>query len=387
MSPRSRGWNRWAPLLLALGLAALPATPAAAQSAASRVLRVGVVDGSQPCSYREGGVWKGLAVDLWSRVAHRERFPYVLQQWPSIQAMLEGTRRGQLDVAVECINLSPQRLRQYNFSLPFQEDGQAVMVISSPFNLGTAFLTTLLGGTLLRLLGIVLVATLALSLLVWWLEDHPEKSGDSLRQKIQGFTRVFAVMVTGGGDNDIVITTRGRVIVMLGYLLRIVASAVLVGFLTVELVQEAQGRAGRRVTRLADLAGLRVGLKPGTVSEALVGEINSNTTLERASVVPINSIRDSLRAFSSGRIDVMLADELQLKYLISHNDAPTVIPVLAISGIRPELQGFALSPQLPADTVRRIDLAISELKRSGVVQALRQLALAKPDDAQSAASF
>lgn len=40
--------------------------------AAPRVLRVGVVEGSQPCSYREGGVWRGLAVDLWRKL-HNER--------------------------------------------------------------------------------------------------------------------------------------------------------------------------------------------------------------------------------------------------------------------------------------------------------------------------
>ncbi|MBM5828274.1 MAG: transporter substrate-binding domain-containing protein, partial [Cyanobacteria bacterium M_surface_7_m2_040] len=90
-------------MLAALALAApmpLQANPTAP------VLRVGVVDGSQPCSYREGGVWRGLAVDLWTRVANREGFPYVLVPSASIRSMLEATRRGQLDVAVECINLS-----------------------------------------------------------------------------------------------------------------------------------------------------------------------------------------------------------------------------------------------------------------------------------------
>lgn len=78
-----------------------------------RVLRVGVVDGSQPCSYREAGVWKGLAVELWTQVAQRANLHYRLTPMSSIQSMLDATRLNELDVAVECINLSPSRLRKY----------------------------------------------------------------------------------------------------------------------------------------------------------------------------------------------------------------------------------------------------------------------------------
>ncbi len=354
-------------LLGTLPLRAEPSQPA--------VLRVGVVDGSQPCSYRSGGAWQGLAVSLWSEVAQREGIPYVLRPMPSIRAMLEATRNGSLDVAVECINLSPDRLRRYRFSLPFQEDGQALMVISNPFSLGQAFLSALLGGTLLRLLLVALLLTLAITVMVWRVEEHPEKQASSKREQFQGFTRVFAVLVTGSGDDGIVASTRGRLLVLLAYVLRIVVSAVLVGFLTVELVHEAQGRAGKRVQQLSDLAGLRVGFKPGTVSESLVREINAAAGSAQAKLVPIHRIDAALVALERHAIDVMLADDLQLQYLITHNPSPGLIPVLAIQGIRPELQGFGVSPALPDALVRRIDLAISELKRSGEVQHLRQQAL------------
>jgi ABC-type amino acid transport substrate-binding protein len=113
------------------------------------------------------------------------------------------------------------------------------------------------------------------------------------------------------------------------------------------------------------------------VSETLVEEINRSKSSKPARIVPVERIDQALSALSQERIDVMLADELQLRYLIASNQSPNIIPVLAIEGIRPELQGFALSPKLPADLVRRIDLAISELKRSGVVQELRREALAR----------
>ena len=42
-----------------LSIAPEPVTPSM-----QPVLRVGVVGGSQPCSYREGGSWSGMAVEL-----------------------------------------------------------------------------------------------------------------------------------------------------------------------------------------------------------------------------------------------------------------------------------------------------------------------------------
>jgi ABC-type amino acid transport substrate-binding protein len=49
-------------------------SPAAWPQSQGRVLRVGVVDGAHPCAFREDGVWKGLAVDLWNRVATEENY-------------------------------------------------------------------------------------------------------------------------------------------------------------------------------------------------------------------------------------------------------------------------------------------------------------------------
>jgi polar amino acid transport system substrate-binding protein len=79
-------------LLLALavsGLALVP-TPLWAET----VLRVGVTNGSQPCSFRIGGVWQGLAVDLWQQVASHEKLPYRFSEWPSPTALLEAAQLG-----------------------------------------------------------------------------------------------------------------------------------------------------------------------------------------------------------------------------------------------------------------------------------------------------
>ena len=366
--------------LLAVGLA----LPAGAQQLGP-VLKVGVVDGSQPCNYRDGGAWSGLAVELWGRVAQREALPYVLVSMPSIRAMLEATRNAQLDVAVECINITPKRLQQYRFSLPFQEDGQAVLVASDRFSLSKAFVEALLSPSLLRMVGVLLLALLVMSAAIWWFEDHAAQVRQAGRGALHRFVMIFTILLTGEGDAAIVDTSRGRAVLMAGYVVRNISSAVLVGFLTVELVQEAQGRASRSLDSVSDIAHLRVAYKPGTVSEELLREVGMPLQRSGAGAgggVAVSSMRASLELLQQQRIDAVLADELQLRYLAGQAPDLGIVPVLAISGIRPELQGFGLSPRLPAATVARINLAITELKRSGVLQQLRQRALAASSPTQ-----
>lgn len=365
-------------------------TPAVAL-AKPRVLRVGVVEGSQPCSYREAGVWKGLAVELWTQVAQRENLHYRLLPMSSIQSMLDATRLNELDVAVECINLSPGRLRKYQFSLPFQEDGQAVMVANDPFSLSRAFLAAMLSPSLVRMVALLTLLLFVMSALVWWVEDYSSLVEPRGKSPLHRFVKVFTIILTGEGDAEIVDTTRGRAVLMAAYVVRNISSAVLVGFLTVELVQEAQGLASRRLNSFDELSAMRVGYKSGTVSEELLKELGmqlaDSSRQSQSARVPIDSIRDSLFALKEGRVNAVLADELQLRYLQSHGGSSGIIPVLSMSAIRPELQGFALSPNLNPETVKRINLSISQLKRNGLVQQLRNEALAGPGSASNRSTF
>jgi len=355
-------------LLLAVG-SVLPA------GAVEPVLRVGVVDGAPPCSYRDAGAWRGLAIDLWNRIATREQLPYVVSEWPSVREMLEATRRGSLDVAVGCINVSPDRLEKYRFSLPFQEDGLAVMVVQSRLDLGRSFLTALLTPTLLQLLGGYLLAIGVLSLLTWRVEHYGQQAQTLSDGHLRSFSKVFQILATGPGSNTLVSTTRGHSVVLMAYMVRIVSASLLVGYLTVNVAQEVQGSAGGSIRSEEDLRGLRVGVRQGTVSESLLKELNTGGTAAKISIVPLNNIRAGLDLLVTRRIDALLGDNLQLSYLLVHSKAKGIVPSLALQGIRPESQAFAFAPALPEATAERIDQSISELKRSGLVSNLRQQAI------------
>ncbi|MFN6351530.1 MAG: transporter substrate-binding domain-containing protein [Cyanobacteriota bacterium] len=345
----------------------------------AKVLRVGVVDGAEPCSFRQEGVWKGLAVDLWSRVATEEKLPYLLEEWPNLQSLLNATRRNQVDVAVGCINLSPDRLATTSFSLPFQEDGLAVLAMPSRLDLGKAFLRSLLGPSLLLLLGGFLLAIGLLSWLTWKVESHDASPETSELGRMRSFARIFQILATGPGSNTIVRTTRGHLLVLLAYLVRIVSASLLVGFLTIHVVEETRERSKGGLKGLQDLRGLRVAVRPGTISAAVLDELNRGSNGPKVKAVAMAKVKLAIALLQQGAADAVLADELQLSYVLAHHTGLNRLPSLVLRGLRPESQGFAYAPQLPSPMALRIDLAISRLKRSGEVTLLREEALRAPN--------
>ena len=288
--------------------------------------------------------------------------------------MLEASREGRLDVAVGCINVSPDRLQRYRFSLPFQEDGLAVMVVKSRLDLGRSFLGALLTPTLLQLLGGYLLAIAVLTWLTLRLEARTHPAPVSRRSSLRNCSKVFQVLATGPGSNTIVSTTRGNGVVILAYLVRIVSASLLVGYLTVNVAGEIQDKASGAIQSPADLRGLRVGVRSGTVSEALLKELNAGVTGEKVTMVALDSIGAGAEQLASRQIDALVGDNLQLSHLLLQDQSKRFLPSLALEGIRPESQAFAFSPALPEATTDRIDQAISALKRSGVVSELRQQA-------------
>ncbi|MFM8604581.1 MAG: substrate-binding periplasmic protein, partial [Cyanobium sp.] len=187
----------------------------------------------------------------------------------------------------------------------------------------------------------------------------------------RSFSKLFQVLATGPGSNTIVVTSRGNGLVIVAYLVRSVSASLLVGYLTVNVVQETQGRLSGRLERPADLLGLRVAVRPGSVSEALLRELNATAAVGRARPVLIARVSEGAALLSAGKVDAVLADNQQLTWLQNRQSDRRVLTRLALEGIRPESQAFVFAPSLPAETAERINLMISALKRQGVVGELR----------------
>jgi ABC-type amino acid transport substrate-binding protein len=105
-----------------------------------------------------------------------------------------------------------------------------------------------------------------------------------------------------------------------------------------------------------------------------------NRVAGKPSIEPVSlpRVNQAIAFLENGQADAVLADDLQLSYVLANHSGGKDLPSLILRGVRQESQGFAYSPRLDTSTALRIDLAISRLKRSGEVSLLREEALRPP---------
>ena len=357
-------------------LAAGPGSAALAGSPqpASRVLRVGVLDGAQPCSDLESGQWQGLAVELWSRLASRERLPFILETRPTAAALLQDVQAGSLDVGVGCLTITPERVNDVRFSLPFQEMGLGVMQRRNRLEAGEAVLRSLLSRDLLQLLAAYLASIAVVSVLLWQSEAHGSGEEKLHQGRRRAFAKVFQILATGPGTNTIASTTRGHGLVIVSYLIRIVTASLLVTTITVKVVREpVAGVADLR--QLSDLEGQRVAARPGSVSQEVLRQINASGPETAIRIVPLPQVSQAPSLLLEQKADAVLAEDQQLRWALHRSPRSSL--QISLQGLQRESQAFALSPQLPEAIADRINKGLSALKRNGTVTQLQREAVNK----------
>ena len=322
-----------------LWLLAIVVSLAAGPSQAAPVLRVGVADGSQPCSYRQLGSWSGMAVELWQQVADQEQIPYVLVPADNTTELLAATKRNEVDVAIGCITISPERIRQNRFSLPFQESGLGVMVKRNQLELGSSLLRSLLAPDLIRLLVAYVVLIGLLSVAVWQVERNGSKPSRWEIGPRRAFALIFQVLATGPGTNTVVVSTRGHTFVFVAYLVRIITASLLVSYVTLNVVRGNQELASRNIRSLNDLAGQRVAVRRGTVSDDLLQKLNTSGLQPPIQLRELDQVIRADSLLGADAVDAVLADDIQLDFLLQQ--LPHKRYGLALRNLNPQSQALA----------------------------------------------
>jgi ABC-type amino acid transport substrate-binding protein len=214
------------------------------------------------------------------------------------------------------------------------------------------------------LLRVLLGYLLAIGLLSWlvWRDEH---SGDGAgrREQLRRYALVFQVLATGPGTNVIVTRTRGHGVVILSWLVRIVGASLIVSTITLDVLQQPPATS-RQPRTLADMEGLRVAVRPGSVSAQVLREPPLDG---RVSVVPLPAVSEAVPLLMTQRADAVLADEPQLRHALASAPAWQRARLqLVLQGTHTQSQSFVFSPDLSAELALRIDRAISLAKRQGL---------------------
>lgn len=217
----------------------------------------------EPFSFEEDGKAAGFSLELWQRVAQQLGLTYRLTWKKTVPELIEALESGQADVAVAAISITSDREKLIDFSTPYYESGLQILVGSGPSSSASA-LMNLFTWDFARLLGVLALALLVSSHLLWWFERRRNEGDFPVSYKHGVWESLWwtsSVLITGGCENKAPIGVGGR-------LVAVVYDAPV-------LLYRAAKEGGQMhvVGRLFEKQNYGIGLQPGSKYRKSINEV------------------------------------------------------------------------------------------------------------------
>ncbi|UPY38680.1 transporter substrate-binding domain-containing protein [Sediminicoccus sp. KRV36] len=344
--------------LLALALLVLALNPGGAAAQPSPPTLTVATGEAPPFVLRRGDALAGFSMDLWNAIAERMRVTsrFVDLGRRSDDAQIEAVRRGEADVAISAITMTPAREQLADFTLPYFDSGLQIAVRPDGDDGGWPGLSFLRALPWSAIGDLVLGGALILLLLahVLWLVErrgNPRFQRGYPRGVAEGLWGVILIIATGEhGDRDESRLGKRLTIALMwlfGVVLIAQFTATVTSSLTVQQMQSA-------IRGPEDLPGKSIITAPGGTAEAWLRERGLPYRV-------ITSAEEALRLLRAGQAQAIVYEAPTLRYwarVFGPSEVTLVGPVF-----RPEKYGIAVAADNPLR--KRINTALLELYAEG----------------------
>ncbi len=335
-------------LVAALGIATLLLSVARAEEAP---LRVAVYDVPPYGHAQPDGAIDGVSVDLWRRAAQALGRDYRLIPVADMKTVIDGVARNDYDAAIGAITITPERLRQVDFSYPAHRSGVAVAVRKESGPLAAFWTYTSVVGELSPLIALTLALLVAMGVAMWIVE-RPKRSHESAVASLRdGVYWAVVTMTTVGYGDKTPKTNSGRVIAIFWML----ASVALISILSTTIVSKmtADRVASARPLTEADLVGRKLAAVAHSSGAEFLDE-------RRLPYRPFDDIPSELSALARGDVDAVVNSIGALQYAIAAQFSGKIEPPHGV--LAPAFMAFALP--LGSALKKPLDGALIEITAS-----------------------
>jgi ABC-type amino acid transport substrate-binding protein len=261
----------------------------------------------EPFVFEQNGQPVGYSLDLWDRIAREANLKYDFVRVKTVAEMLEALKSGKADVAVGALSITAERERFIDFSHPFYESGLQILVGAQ----GPASTWTLVKGflkpQLLKMIGILVLALLVISHLLWSLERrrNPENFPAGYKAGIwESPWWSVSILISGGCENKSPTGPAGRLLAIVWML----AGILLVSYLTASVTTSMTVNS-----LVSDIKG--PGDLPGRVVATVKGSTAANFLKgRRIDVREMSSIDDCYEALTKRKVNAVVYDAPVLQY-------------------------------------------------------------------------
>lgn len=356
-----RGPGAWVSLRRCMGLALigaalwLCAAPSFAAEAAPehpRALRVATGAVAPFVFVREDQV-TGFSADLWSELARRMRIEFAWVDAGSRADQLESVRRGDADVAISAIVMTPEREQIADFSQSYFDSGLQIMVRAEEEGPILATLQAIPWMAIGKLFAAAIVLVFLWANVLWIIERtfKPNLGKGYLAGVGNEIWNTVLIIATGEHGERSDPGTFRRIVIACVWLMGIVLITQLTA--TVTSSQTVQ-RLRSSIAGPGDLPGKTVATVPGTVAADYLTHL-------QLPFVEVASPAAGIELLKRGSVQAMVFDAPTLRYWAARSDHGALEVVGPV--FRPEKYGIVVALGDPLR--KRINEALLEIYRDG----------------------
>ena len=258
------------------------------------------------------GVWHGLSIDLWDKIAADLNWEYTLEQ-RDLNGLLTGVQDGSVDLAVAALTITSEREELFDFSHPFYTSGLGIGVRTDDRGSWMSVVKRVFSPEFIRVLLSLLLVLLLFGVLVWFFErkhNREQFGGNVVNGVGAGLWWSAVTMTTVGYGDKAPVTLGGRIVAMVWMFTAIIIissfTAAITSVLTISGLES-------RISGPEDLGDVRV---------ASVDKSTSAKYLERQHInfLAYSAIEPAMAGLGAGRVDAVVYDAPILRYLSSQSE-------------------------------------------------------------------
>jgi ABC-type amino acid transport substrate-binding protein len=263
-----------------------------------------------PFAMRGDGVWGGLTIELWKRIAERLGRPFEFRDM-ALREMLAAVEAGDVDLAAAALTITSDRESRLDFSHPFISSGLGIAVHQRPGGGWLATLQRVFSGKFLMALTPLLLLLTLVGILVWLAERrrNPDFQGGPVKGIGSGLWWSAVTMTTVGYGDKAPATLPGRTLAVVWMFASVIIISSFTAAIATALTVE---KLDKSISGVDDLYQFRVLSLAGSTSEAYL-----KRRMIRYKTAP--SLPAALDELAQGNADAVLYDAPILRYLVSNH--------------------------------------------------------------------
>lgn len=284
-------------------------------NAQDSTLTIGVKEAKPFVEYSKQNLPRGLSVEFWQLVQGYTSMGYEFKKFETIAEMLDAVSAGEVDLSINPITVTDDRMRRLDFSQPFYISGMAIARQHKSSWIGV--LTNIFSWQFFSAVAVLLLVIFIFGLLIWYFErkKNSEQFGKGAHGLADGFWWSAVTMTTVGYGDKAPVTKGGRLVGFIWMFAGIIMiSSLTAGIASALTVQSL----GAKISSAEDLRRHDVGTISGSSSESY---------LQLFSVEPrgYSSVEKALRDVNEGKLEIFVYDRPIINYYLESNQLDDVV--------------------------------------------------------------